>query len=546
MSKWYRTVADFLSSVASARDPEQTWLGGAFRYRQAFSSSNYYDVINKGGVRFHVIGTCVELSAFGFTGDGTTTDTARAQKALDWLARERGRTLVWDVIDAEIAGELTLPDASEWCVHFPLPTRITQKTDNTPIFVMEYDDYKFGFGFSGETVWCQWENDQTSSEPNSIGVAFKPTADVSHGVFHFQFAGLHNENGYDLIGLHPAATGYTSPFWGYRIGTLFHQTQASGRVFNLNSGVSAGAPAGIIDKVYVKGTNAAQPCFVVTAQPGVRVNSFEINGALGRVGEITSCRNFSVGMLRFEGCVLENAEDLFVFAGSSCRATIENVEFQTVTTAAGAHVFGIKVDVAAQLAVTGSVSVNNCSASSTGDFFAFKPNASSGQGTIVLPPLLDVQTSDADVRLYDLADADHITYSSAVALGPWVLDGVSGVASYTPMQSAYDGANNYFDVIAPCDGWLVGLNVYCDAAVTAGSIAFRPMINGSAVGSGGMAASLSSGQDASAYAVAVYSPASINATHRVVRGDRIRVAVSPSSATGGGKASASVLIAAAP
>ncbi|WP_068112990.1 hypothetical protein [Tropicimonas marinistellae] len=514
-----------------------------YSYEVADSDATDHQLTTLGGIKLYVVGAEAVLSAFGFTGAGTSADTAYAQAALNWLAAERGRTLVWDVIDAEIVGTLTLPDASEWCVHFPLPTRITQQTDNVPVFMLSYSTFKYGFGFSGEKVRFFWTNSQSASDTEAIGVAFNPTTDISDGCFDFFFHGLQNENGYDLIGLHPAASAQTSPFWGYRIGELHHQTNAVGRVFNLNSGVSAGAPAGIIDKIYIKGLNAATAPFEVTAQTGVRVNSMEVNDAHGRAGIVTSSQNFSIGTLRFENCELANGEDLFVFTGSDTQATIEHLELQAVNTNAGAHVYGIKVDVSARLAVTGSVNVNGCTATGSGDFHAFKPI---DFGKVVLPPLLDVQTDDTDVRLYEYAEANDITFASAVALGPWVLGSVANAASYTGMQSMFDGTNTYTEIVAPCDGWLVGLHVWCSSAVTAGSLAFRASINGTTIGGGGFVATLTNGQSASAFAIAGYSPGSINQSHRVTRGDRIKVLVTPTSVTGGGNATAQVLIAAAP
>lgn len=167
------------------------------------------------GIKLKVIGDVVPISAFGVVGSEESDDggdTPRAQLALDWLAREQCRTLVWDVQSVVISGQLNLPDASRWCIDFPVPCIITQKNNNTPIFVFSFATRRYDFHFTGVSVVFKWEHSQSGSDVYAIAIAFKPTQSVDDGCYSFSFkCKLSIDNGYDLLGVHPDAYDHSDP-----------------------------------------------------------------------------------------------------------------------------------------------------------------------------------------------------------------------------------------------------------------------------------------------------------------------------------------------
>lgn len=503
------------------------------------------DFTTAGGIGVRVLGPAVSVRAFGY--DGSAASTSRAQIGLNWLGAVARRSLIWDVPNSNISGTLNLPDASRWDVNFPTVTQFIQSLDNTPCFVMSPSANRFSFGFSGQRVWFVWENDQPSTNTLAIGIAFNPTTDLPDGIYDFYFDGLHIENGYDLLVRHPSASGITCPYWGYRIGELHFQSRATGRAIAINSGVAAGAPAGVVDKIYANCLNSSANVVDFRAQNGVRINSLEINNAQRRSVYFESAPNCSIGMLRFELCELEASEDLMSVAGSSSRVIVESLELQAVDTAAASDCFGVVSFGGAVISVTGAVTIRDCEATGAGRFRVFRSADSSGVfGKFILPPNINMQTDDNNVTLYEKTQGAHIAFASSVPIGPFVLASVSGVSSFTSMVAAFDGSNTYFDILSPVDGFLTGVHIRLSAAITAGTLTFFPQINGASIGGGAFSAQISSGQDASYYGINKWEPSTVNQGHRVLKGDRLRVLVTPSAVTGGGNATVQLLIAADP
>jgi len=487
----------------------------------------------------------VSVKDFGAVGDGVADDTAAIQAALNWLGTESRRTLLWTLANTRISSALQLPNASEWTIHFQQVSRITQLTNNTPVFLMQPSASRYGFTFSGEPVWFQWATNQTGSDTKSIGVAFKPTTALADGIYGWQMHTLYNENGYDLLALHPdsVAAATVCTFWGFQIDKLYHQTQAIGRVFALNSGGAGGSPGSTINAIYIKATNvAAANALYAKGHASLRINVIEVNAAFGRTLYFESCISPSIGTLRFEIATLTGGEDLMSIAGSTTVMSIENIEFQSInTSAAAAAAYGVVAYGGAQLNITGGVTVQDCVASVAGRFYVFNPQTDGSKyGRVILPPAASIQKTDNYVQLHTYTEAPYVTSSAGLPIGPFVRSAVSGVAAFTPMIAVWDGTNNFFDISVPADGYVTSIQVTLSAAVTAGSIRFYVYKNGSGVP--GYIATISSGTTGSSYAPLAWAPQSINAGHKVVRGDLLRVVIEPLTATGGGNATATLFI----
>lgn len=490
-------------------------------------------------------GAPLSIQDFGAVGDGVADDTAAIQAALDWLGAVPRRTLLWSLPNVRISAALLLPDSSEWTLNFDQVSRITQTTDNTPIFLMEPSASRYGFELTGAPVWFQWANNQTGADTKSIGIAFKPTTALPDGVYGWEMHTLHNENGYDLIALHPdsVTAGTVCTFWGFQIDKLYHQTHAVGRVFALNSGGGGGSPGSIINAIYIKATNvAASNAMFVKGHAGLRINVIEVNDAVGRVLYFESCISPSIGVLRFEIATLASGEDLMSVAGSTTVMTIDNLEFQSVDTSASAGAaYGIIAFGGAQINVVGGLSVRDCVASNTGRFYVFRPQTDGSKyGRVILPPAASIQKTDNYVQLHTYSEATYVTSSAGVPVGPFFKASVAAVPAFTPMVALWDGTNNFFDITCPADGYITSIQVSLSAAVTAGSIRFYVYKNGSGIA--GYLATVSSGTSGSAFAPLAWAPQSINADHKVVRGDLLRVVIEPLTATGGGNATATLFI----
>lgn len=543
------TITELRASSPTSRGVNAVYhtLDGGY-YTELASGSSFSDIETANGLKLSMPNSSISrLSSFGFVGNGTTSDTALAQKALDWLARGIRRSLIWDVPLSRINGPLYLPDASRWFIVFQTDVIIEQQVNNTECFIMEPTASRFQFGFVGDIrVWFRWATNQTGSDTKAIGVAFKPTTTLPDGLYHFTFNGLHLENGYDLIGMHPDSASIRCPFWGYRIAQLHFQSAARGRVFNLNSGQPAGAPAGIIDQLYINALSAVGVVFRVLTQTAVTINNAEVNNSRGRSIFIEACQSVRFNNLRFELGQSDGGEDLMVVSGATAYCSIGVLEIQTQSTSATTDTFGITAFGGAVVSVDSAINVRGCTCTDTGRFFVFRSQSGGSpaeNGRFCIPPNIDMQITDTRVLLYETSQGPFFTYTSAVAVGPLVRGAVAGVAASTPLISVSAGGVDYVEVISPVDGWVVSMNIRLSAAITAGSLVFRPTINGTAIGAGAVNSTITTGQTGAAYIPFGWQAGAVAQTHRVNRGDRIGMTVTPTGVTGGGNVNASIVIA---
>ncbi|MBS7540809.1 hypothetical protein [Ancylobacter lacus] len=349
------------------------------------------------------------------------------------------------------------------------------------------------------------------------------------------------ENGYDLLGVHPDSTSFRAPYWGYEITSLQSQTNCVGRVFNLNSGVAAGAPAGVIDKVYIKAPHRAASAgcaFRVGAQTGLRINSIEVNDAINRVLLLESCPNLSIGMLRFEKASVAPSSDLIAVAGESATVVIDTLEFQTVDFAGAGVAYGLLANVSARVSITGALRVSNSTGNASGQFRAVQ---TANEGRILLPPVIAMQSTDAYVRLYAASAGDRIEFNSAETAGPWFLSNVAS-ASSSPAWLVYDPTTAYTALPSPTDGYLVGLFVYLTAPVSSGTLSVYPSINGATIGSPAFNVQITTGSSGVNYLTPGWDP-SVSSAHRIAKGDRLAVTLNAAALTGGGGATVMMLIA---
>lgn len=540
ITKEYDTVADLLADTA-------TYTAGL--YFHVIEGDHYYksaasgDVTNAGSQQFEVVsGDSNALSAFGFMGNGTAEDTAKAQKAFDWLGNAEGRTLIWDIAETSIKGTLTLPDTSRWSIYVSSTVVITQVDDNTRHFLWTLTGSRYDIGlFEGGKVVFKWTNNQTSAQTTSQAIGLNPTTNIPDGIYRVRVGALQNDNGYDLLAFTAtaAAAPYNMPTWAWQIDALVHETNATGRLWSPTPASGAGgAPASQVRSIYIKGVNASTAPLNLSAHIQLEIGSLEIGNASKRMVLLTGCDGLHIERLRIENCDLDSGEDVVVFTGDSTY-TVGHVDVKA-TTNTGASLSGVvKASTDAALTVMGGVEVAQCSVSSTGDLAVFQTQ---GGGTISLPKNVNMQTTSDDVFLYTKADAANFSFAGSHILGPFGFATVSG-ASFSNATAGYNGSAGFAEIVSPVDGFIVGIFVRLSAAITAGSLDVFPLINGTSVAGGAFKTTISSGQDGSSYAVLAWEPPTIDANHAVARGDRIIVRLNASSVTGGGDATVSLLIA---
>jgi len=510
--------------------------GGALYKRVGAEPSHAGKFQSLDGAWFEIVDTG-ELTVTQFGVRDNTDDTTNMQGALDWLGA--GKTLNVNVKILKIsAASLVIPDASEWTIKSNGSVQGLQLTDNTPFWEFRPSASRFGFFFfEGTRFEANWQNNQTTANTNSIVFAVNPTGSIADGCHHFTMGTIVNENGYRGLAFHPSAAGKTCPMWGYQIERLESQTNATGAMFDLNSPVAAGAPAGQISSYYAKCTNVGENSLVVTAQNSVLFGTVEFNDCNRRVMEITSAFEIVFQTLRFEIGTLANTEDLASIAGET-NAVIQSLILQSIVVGGTAESYGITSFGDANVSI-GSITVNNCSGSSTGKFYALRPQSG---GSFFVSPQIRMQTTSNLVLLYSNTNAASIYFVDNTDYGPFNFNTVSG-AAFGAMVLCENGATQYYDAIVTKPGYVTQLNVYLSAAITAGTLTAYVSINGTDIGAGAFNLPITSGQSGNKYIAFAWEPSAINATHRVAVGDRIRVKLSASGVTGGGNGLATVSVA---
>lgn len=476
----------------------------------------------------------VDVRDFGAKGDGTTDDTTSIQAAVTYACNNQ-KLLIFPAANAgqsyKISDQIVIPyDTHHWAIrgqgHRAV---IKQMTDNKPF--IHFDSLSHDTsgltngGFDIANFQVQWANSQGIANKHAAVIEFN-----DGGYADFVLENLENNNGCRCITHQFPGQTVSRPLnvWGCIFRHIYNAFSASGAAIYLRSNPTEGLPNILIQHVYSVQNAGAEELIHLAGATSVVIENVEQNfgsytpGFVGWAGS----GNISIIGWRVEVFSWLNVGDdsgYFICNGSGSQVTeyhIQNFEmrFNTINLPGGPKYLvkasGARVVLDGFFDPGGTMTAGNFNLfnlSGTDDIIEV------GLSRIINTLIRFVNPSDGFFENISFTGGSHMMRFYKGSLTGTMTDVVNDAPSVIKSQSIVQS------------GWIWGLNVLLDAAVTAGTITFKVFKNGTLIDSNFNLA-LTSGTTGKRYNEWLK-----NANHtgfRVVAGDKIDVRITAASLVG--------------
>ena len=288
---------------------------GRFRSSDRYLPNGTTDNTNGGWWQLLPTNGEYNVMQFGATGNGTTDDTTAIQNAIT-VATANGGALRFPAGNYLISAALNVPYSNCWRISGSSwgATKITQNTNNTPIFTLSTTSLMWGWHI--EDLNLTWATAQSSSNTNAVAIWMNSSTATGGGYFNWCVRRCSFGNGYRSIsGPYSAQV----PIWGTHISDCSFGGTMTGAAFYASPSPAVGQPRIVLDNCMIDCNNASETSIQISSADTVSLTNVEILNGTGARPQITlvscsqvsliNCRseNYSVGttyptIWNFPGC----------------------------------------------------------------------------------------------------------------------------------------------------------------------------------------------------------------------------------------------------
>lgn len=534
--------------------------GGSFYYKASdtTSSDNGGTIrVDGAGRRWYFNGRTPSVKLFGAIGDGATDDTVALQTFINvgiTSTTVNGLTkfnaIAFDPGTYKITGSLLIPNDA-WLFELDgANCKLVQQTDNVPCFqvtIAANNSNPQNINF--KRLIFSWKNNQPAANTRAIGISFTTAKLSSNGVTGWwlsSFTTLEIQNGYYLIGRDPNSTG-NAIVWESTWNFLIMANQTSGGLLNFPGGANiGGSPNNKISHCYAFAAFATAPTFNIGEWGNMSIDRYERNqGGTGSVPapaliQAITCDNLSItnGHIETEtwtGFAGINSGLIEVDGNNTVIDQLEVIGI-TVNPGAGNFVSLFRSLTTGSAPVEAIISGIHAQASAQSEPITFTSGSlvvaqSAGPGHIRLRPPFGIPQDAAYAGKFIDCDSGTVPFLDYDNVQTFTFYKSSVPATATTALVTGPVASTTY--LAPFGGRIVSISAVLTANLTAGGMAFEPLINGSVVGAGAVNATVATSSNL-ASGPASYFNGIISGTSNVfAKGDQISAQVITSAANTG-------------